>query len=93
MILYLFFILIAPVAGVLFLRLFIKTKSKFILATGIAWILYAVYECLIYLRVLCSGECNIRIDLLLIYPVLVTLTLVAVILYLKRNKNNIARID
>lgn len=91
--LYLVFLLIAPAASILFLRLFVKTKHKFILVTGIAWVLYAVYECLIYLRVLCSGECNIRIDLLLIYPVLVTLTSVAVILYLKHNKNNIARID
>ena len=91
--LYLIFLLIAPVAGILFLRLFIKTKVKFILATGIAWVLYAVYEYLIYLRVFCSGECNIRIDLLLIYPILVTFTLVAVLLYLKHNKTKITRID
>jgi len=32
-----------------------------------------------YFRILCSGECNIRIDLLLIYPALLTLTVVAAI--------------
>ena len=37
----------------------------------LAWCLYAVYEYLMYQRVLCTGECNIRIDLLLLYPVLV----------------------
>ena len=37
----------------------------------LAWCLYAVYEYLIYQRVLCTGECNIKIDLLLLYPVLV----------------------
>jgi hypothetical protein len=38
---------------------------------GIAWLLYGVYEFGIKQRWLCSGECNIRVDLLLIYPVLV----------------------
>jgi hypothetical protein len=44
-----------------------------------AWGLYAVYEYLMYLRVLCSGECNIRIDLLVIHPLLVLLTVAAVL--------------
>jgi len=43
-----------------------------------AWGLYAGYEYLMHLRVLCSGECNIRIDLLVIYPLLIVLTVVAV---------------
>jgi hypothetical protein len=30
-------------------------------------------------RLLCSGECNIRVDLLLLYPVLWIVSLVAVI--------------
>jgi hypothetical protein len=38
---------------------------------GSAWLLYGVYEFGIKQRWLCSGECNIRVDLLLIYPVLV----------------------
>lgn len=38
------------------------------------WALYAGYEYLMYARVLCSGECNIRVDLLLIYPALVIST-------------------
>lgn len=31
------------------------------------------------IRVLCSGECNIRVDLLLIYPILLTLTLASLV--------------
>ncbi len=46
-----------------------RTKRWLVLAT--VWALYAGYEYLMYTRVLCSGECNIRADLLLIYPVLV----------------------
>ena len=34
-----------------------------------AWVGYAVYEFLMFKRVLCTGECNIRVDLLL-YPAL-----------------------
>ncbi|MEY4590464.1 MAG: hypothetical protein RL497_2540 [Pseudomonadota bacterium] len=42
---------------------------------SVLWLAYAVYEYLMYTRVLCSGECNIRVDLLLIYPVLLGGTL------------------
>jgi hypothetical protein len=44
-----------------------------------AWLLYAAYEIAMRLRVLCSGECNIRVDLLLIYPVLLALTIAAML--------------
>ncbi len=39
------------------------------------WLSYAVYEYFMYTRVFCSGECNIRIDLLLICPLLLGGTL------------------
>jgi len=39
------------------------------------WALYGGYEYLIHLRILCSGECNIRVDLLLIYPLLLAFSL------------------
>lgn len=39
-----------------------------VLAT--AWAAYAGYEYLMFTRVLCTGECNIRVDLLLLYPLL-----------------------
>lgn len=42
---------------------------------ALLWLAYAVYEYLMVARVLCSGECNIRIDLLLIYPLLIAGTL------------------
>ncbi len=31
------------------------------------------------IRVLCSGECNIRVDLLLIYPILLVYSIAAII--------------
>jgi hypothetical protein len=41
-----------------------------------AWGAYAAYEHAMALRILCSGECNIRIDLLVIWPFLVVVTLI-----------------
>ena len=45
------------------------------LRLALCWLAYAGYELLVYFRVLCSGDCNIRVDLLLIYPVLIGATL------------------
>ena len=45
---------------------------------SVIWALYMVYEWLMKARVLCSGECNIRIDLLLAYPLLLVVSGVAV---------------
>jgi hypothetical protein len=43
------------------------------------WLLYACYEYGMKMRWLCSGECNIRIDLLVIYPVLLLASATAVL--------------
>lgn len=37
---------------------------------GVIWICYAAYETAMQQRWLCTGECNIRVDLILIYPFL-----------------------
>jgi len=60
------------VAGVL-------TKSKAAQAVGCAWLFYCLYEFLMKYRILCSGECNIRIDLLLLFPILGVASLVGVV--------------
>jgi hypothetical protein len=39
-------------------------------AVGVVWLLYAFYEFGMKRRWLCSGECDIRVDLLVIYPAL-----------------------
>jgi len=43
------------------------------------WAAYALYEFGISRRWLCSGDCNIRVDLLLIYPVLALISLAVLI--------------
>ena len=46
---------------------------------GVTWLLYGLYELGMHARILCSGECNIRIDLLVIYPLLAVETLLGVV--------------
>ena len=45
--------------------------------------LHLPYEYAMKLRILCSGECNIRVDLLLLYPALLVLSLAAVVVFVK----------
>jgi hypothetical protein len=55
------------------------------IVVGVIWVLYAAYETAMQQRWLCSGECNIRVDLLLIYPLLLAST-VAGIVSLRRGR-------
>ena len=47
---------------------------------------YGVYEYLIKFRILCSGDCNIRVDLLVIYPVLIGISIIALLSIFVRAK-------
>jgi hypothetical protein len=63
--------LLAAVIGVLLLGLGRRYRHRTAVGVGVVWLLYAIYETGMQQRWLCSGECNIRIDLLVIYPALV----------------------
>ena len=63
--------------------LYFKSKNKVVLVTAILWLLYAAYEQLHLLRIVCSGECNIRIDLVAIYPIILVLSIIALFLGIK----------
>jgi hypothetical protein len=52
-----------------------RSSRRAFLVLSMLWAAYAVYETLMYTRILCSGECNIRVDLLLIWPALLASTL------------------
>jgi hypothetical protein len=55
------------------------TSSRFCAATSMTWLLYTAYEAMMYHRILCTGECNIRVDLLLIFPFLFLITIWAIL--------------
>jgi hypothetical protein len=61
---------------VLFFLLFKISNSRMVLAVALLWLAYLPYEYAMKFRILCSGECNIRVDLLLIYPALILSSLV-----------------
>jgi hypothetical protein len=62
---------LAAVIGVVLLGLGRRSHHRGATGVGIMWLLYAAYETGMQQRWLCSGECNIRVDLLVIYPLLV----------------------
>ncbi len=75
---------LAAVVGIILLLLGRHAGRRVAVVVGGIWLLYAVYEFGIKLRWLCSGECDIRIDLLVIYPVLLIGLLAAGISLLRR---------
>jgi len=63
--------ILSAVIGATLMGLGRRAGRRVAVGVGIAWMVYSLYEFGMKQRWLCSGECNIRIDLLLIYPVLV----------------------
>ena len=70
---------LAPAA--LFAILFFASRTRLTLITAMSWLAYVPYEYAMKLRLLCTGECNIRVDLLLIYTFLIALSLVSLVAF------------
>ena len=69
-------------AGFLAALYWISRRKVTLVASG-CWFCYLPYEWGMKLRILCSGECNIRVDLLLIYPFLLSVSLAAIFMFLR----------
>ena len=69
-------------AGLLATLYWISRRRVILLAAG-SWFCYLPFEWGMKLRILCSGECNIRVDLLLIYPFLLLVSLAAIFSFLR----------
>jgi hypothetical protein len=78
--------LLAAAVGIVLLVLGRRTRRGTAVTAGVVWLLYALYETGMQKRWLCSGECNIRVDLLLLYPLLL-LSLIAGIVSLVRRRS------
>ena len=76
-------------AALLALGFYWRPRGLAGIAAGL-WIAYGVYEWLMKARVLCSGECNIRVDLLLIMPALWIVTIVAAVQLLRGRRDGAA---
>jgi len=66
----------AAVFGALY---FVKRRTA-ILVAALCWAGYATLEALNKARITCSGECNIRVDLLVIYPALWVVSIAALVM-------------
>ena len=77
---------LALVPAVVFGMLYFRCRRRVVLVATLAWLAYFPYEQSMKLRILCSGECNIRVDLLLFYPILALLTIWAIIAFFKTNR-------
>ena len=80
--------LLAGLIGLAVLVLGRRTRRRTAVAVGVLWLLYALYETGMQQRWLCSGECNIRIDLLAIYPALLVSLIVAGASFLPRPQSS-----
>jgi hypothetical protein len=78
--------ILAAVLAIALLGLGWRMRRRVAVGVGLLWLLYAPYELGMKRRWLCSGECNIRIDLLLIYPVLALGLIVACISLLRARR-------
>ena len=76
-------IALAYLGGIGWLLAFIRRHKKLHLLTAVIWIAYAVYETLIATRVLCEDGCNIRVDLLLILPLLAILFVTSLVVLIR----------
>lgn len=84
--LFIFQPLLALVPAVFFAVLYFKRRRRSVVLAALAWFAYFPYELAMKMRLLCTGECNIRIDLLLIYPVLAILSVIAIVIHVKTKK-------
>lgn len=78
----------AIVPVIIYFGLFAVSKKFSVLLASLLWLAYLSYEYAIKLRILCSGECNIRVDLLLIYPLLLVVSIVAIIAFARSRVNS-----
>lgn len=75
---------LAPAA--LFLAAYFWKRGALCGLAAALWTLYTLYEHLMRWRVLCSGDCNVRADLLVLYPALFVVSVAALAEFVLRKK-------
>jgi hypothetical protein len=77
---------IALLPGLAFAIAGLRRRSAPAFSAAVVWVLYAAYETGMRYRILCTGECNIRLDLFVIYPLLLLVSVVAVLFALLKHR-------
>jgi len=73
--------LLAAVPGAVFVALFAVSRKCLVLTAAVAWLAYLPYEYAMKLRLLCSGDCDIRLDLMVLYPALLIISVVGLAVF------------
>lgn len=73
--------LLAFIPAAIFAVLYFLNRRLMVAVAAGCWAVYAILEVLNKARITCSGECNIRVDLLVIYPVLALVSAVALAVF------------
>ena len=63
-----FYVFVAAAVALYFASAALRRPRPGVIVAAIVWLLYAVYEFLIGNGTLCDANCNIRVDLILIWP-------------------------
>jgi len=71
--------LLAAVIGLLLVALGRSVHRGLALTVGVMWLMYSLWEFAIKQRWLCRGDCDIRVDLIFIYPVLLVGSVAALV--------------
>ena len=73
-----FFVFAAAAGALYFVAAAWKRPGPGVIVAAIVWLLYAAYEYLIANGILCDAKCNIRVDLILIWPLVGIASLLAI---------------
>ena len=71
------FVIAAGIMAVIHLVAGWQRPRRAVIVSGILWLLYAIWERQVATGVLCDADCNIRVDLAFIFPILALATLSA----------------
>ena len=71
------FVIAAAMMAVILLVAACQRPRPAVIVAAVLWLLYAVYEYYIATGVLCDANCNIRVDLVLFFPILLIATVFA----------------
>ena len=71
---------LAAFPAAIFFMPYRRSRARMVLVAALAWLTYCLYESAMRARWFCSGECNIRVDLLLIFPLLAILSVIAIVI-------------
>lgn len=69
------FVLVAAAAALYFAYAAFQRPRFGVIVAAVVWLLYAVYEYFVASGVLCDANCNIRVDLIVLWPLVWIATL------------------